>query len=194
MSDPGSPPAPESGAGAAHLNGAAPGDARVNADRLLDLFVFGPAELAMNTLRELGHFEEVAAKGRQRIGLQVSNARVIGQLVVTAGRRQFEHLIGGLASREDPAGTEPPLADAGDGAPSGRAHGAVGDGAEGDLAIPDYRALSASQVVRRLDGLGPEELEALYRYEATTRGRRTILHRAQQLLGREEPPVPSPLG
>ena len=55
-----------------------------------------------------------------------------------------------------------------------------------DLAIPDYDTLSASQVVRRLDGLGPGELEAVYRHEAATRGRRTILHRAQQLLGTED--------
>jgi len=174
-----------------HLNGAAPGDARITADRLLDLFVFGPAELAMNTLRELEHFDEIAAKGRQRIGLQVSNARVIGQLVVTAGRRQLEHLIGGLASSESPDPVRSPAA-AGATAPSEPAAPVVADGAESDLAIPDYRALSASQVVRRLDGLGPEELAALYSYEATTRGRRTILHRAQQLLGLEEPPVPSP--
>jgi hypothetical protein len=52
-----------------------------------------------------------------------------------------------------------------------------------DRAIPDYDTLSASQVVRRLDGLGPGELAAVFRYESTTRGRRTILHRAQQLLG-----------
>ena len=57
-----------------------------------------------------------------------------------------------------------------------------------DLAIPDYDTLSASQVVRRLDGLGLGELEAVYRHEAATRGRRTILHRAQQLLGVEDVP------
>jgi hypothetical protein len=50
------------------------------------------------------------------------------------------------------------------------------------LAIVDYDALSASQVVRRLDGLGAGELEAVYRHESATRRRRTILHRAQQLL------------
>lgn len=66
-------------------------------------------------------------------------------------------------------------------------------GAAVDLAIPDYEALSASQVVRRLDGLGPGELGAVYRHEAATRRRRTILHRAQQLLGTEDPPgVPGP--
>lgn len=58
----------------------------------------------------------------------------------------------------------------------------------GSLGIPDYDTLSASQVVRRLDGLGATELQAVVRHEAATRGRRTILHRAQQLLGSEDVP------
>jgi hypothetical protein len=80
--------------------------------------------------------------------------------------------------------------------PGARAPGARSDGAvpsrraspgEGsrrpvvDLAIPGYDTLPASQVVRRLDGLGPRELEAVYRYESQGRGRRTILHRINQI-------------
>ena len=49
-------------------------------------------------------------------------------------------------------------------------------------ALADYDTLSASQVVRRLESLGPEELRAVQRYEASTRNRRTILNRAGQLL------------
>ncbi len=49
-------------------------------------------------------------------------------------------------------------------------------------ALADYDTLSASQVVRRLESLGPEELDAVRRYEASTRNRRTILNRAGQLL------------
>ncbi|HLH46796.1 MAG TPA: hypothetical protein VKV25_06515, partial [Acidimicrobiales bacterium] len=49
------------------------------------------------------------------------------------------------------------------------------------LAIPGYDSLSASQVVQRLDGLSPDELEAVRRYEADGRGRRTILARVTQL-------------
>jgi hypothetical protein len=143
----------------------------------------------MHALRDLEHFDEVAAKGRQRLEMQVSNARVIGQLVVTAGRRHLDHLLAGLASREEPTGQERPAGDPPVATPA-RSHTPVAP--EVDLAIPDYRALSASQVVRRLDGLGADELAAVYRYEEATRGRRTILHRAQQLLGLEEPPVPSP--
>lgn len=51
-----------------------------------------------------------------------------------------------------------------------------------DLAIPSYDSLSAPQVVQRLAGLSREEIEAVRRYEAVTRGRRTILARAEQLL------------
>jgi hypothetical protein len=57
-----------------------------------------------------------------------------------------------------------------------------------ELAIPEYDTLSASQVVRRLDGLASQDLEAVYRHETATRRRRTILHRAQQLLGVEGAP------
>lgn len=52
-----------------------------------------------------------------------------------------------------------------------------------DLAIPSYDALSASQVVARLAGLSHDELDAVKRYEAATRGRRTILARISQLQG-----------
>ena len=48
--------------------------------------------------------------------------------------------------------------------------------------LADYDTLSASQVVRRLESLGPEELRAVQRYEGSTRNRRTILNRAGQLL------------
>lgn len=59
-----------------------------------------------------------------------------------------------------------------------------GDGSgpdAGSLAIPGYDSLSASQVVPRLAGLTPGELDAVVRYEAGHRGRRTILARATQL-------------
>jgi hypothetical protein len=51
----------------------------------------------------------------------------------------------------------------------------------GDLAIPDYDNLSASQVVPRLAGLSTVELEAVRRYEAGGRGRKTILNKIAQL-------------
>lgn len=52
------------------------------------------------------------------------------------------------------------------------------------LAIPHYDSLAASQVVPRLTALTEGELEAVAAYESAHRGRRTILHRTDQLLGR----------
>lgn len=49
------------------------------------------------------------------------------------------------------------------------------------LAIPGYDALSASQVVQRLAGLSPAELEQVRAYEAATRGRKTVLTKISQL-------------
>lgn len=49
------------------------------------------------------------------------------------------------------------------------------------LPIPDYDSLSASQVVSRLRGLTPGQLDAVRAYESGTRGRKTILNRVQQL-------------
>ena len=50
------------------------------------------------------------------------------------------------------------------------------------LSIPGFDTLSASQVVQRLDGLNRSELVSVRAYEASTRGRRTILSRVDQLL------------
>ncbi len=50
-----------------------------------------------------------------------------------------------------------------------------------DLAIHGYDALSASQVVQRLAGLAPAELEQVRAYEAATRGRKTVLTKISQL-------------
>ena len=83
-------------------------------------------------------------------------------------------------------------------------HAAAGKRATVDLAIPGYDTLSASQVVRRLDGLGEAELEAVRRYESGSRGRRTILNRIAQIRGEPrdqgetrvapEPPAPGETG
>ncbi len=50
-----------------------------------------------------------------------------------------------------------------------------------ELAIPGYDSLSAFQVVQRLAGLAPGELESVRVYEAAGRGRRTILTKISQL-------------
>jgi hypothetical protein len=67
-----------------------------------------------------------------------------------------------------------------DDAPTAEAAGGPVPGQD-ELAIPDYDSLAASQVVPRLAALTAEELDEVGRYEAAHRGRRTILHRVDQL-------------
>ena len=51
----------------------------------------------------------------------------------------------------------------------------------GDLAIPDYDLLSATQVIERLEGLAPAELVAVQTYELAHRARTTILGKIAEL-------------
>jgi hypothetical protein len=51
-----------------------------------------------------------------------------------------------------------------------------------DLPIREYDGLSASQVVSRLTGLSPEELQAVRSYEEASRGRRTVILAIDRLL------------
>jgi hypothetical protein len=51
-----------------------------------------------------------------------------------------------------------------------------------DLPIPEYDGLSASQVVSRLSGLTPGELQAIRSYEEGSRGRRTVIAAIDRLL------------
>lgn len=50
-----------------------------------------------------------------------------------------------------------------------------------ELAILDYDSLPAAHVLNRLPALAPDELEAVRRYEAGHRGRKTILNKVAQL-------------
>jgi len=68
--------------------------------------------------------------------------------------------------------------------------GPNGSGSPPSLAIPGYDSLSASQVVQRLEGLSPAELEEVRAHEAAHRQRRTILHRVEQLLTGGDVPTP----
>lgn len=151
-------------------------------DRALDLVVFAPLGLAL-TARDA--FPDLVRKGRERVTNQLTAARMIGELAVTMGRNEAAKLLGrareaGAARVAAPAGAgrapaAPPRGPAGTAAPATRP--------AADLAIPNYDTLSASQVIERLPGLSPEELEAIRRHEEAGRGRRTILNRVAQLQG-----------
>ncbi|HXP33179.1 MAG TPA: hypothetical protein VN820_04135 [Acidimicrobiales bacterium] len=159
--------------------------------RTLDLCLFAPVGVAVTVVEDL---PELIAKGRRRVELELGNARVVGRFVVNKGQRgmsdRLDVFLGNGIDEEEEAADgdlEPPPVPVPPSrpAPDPAAEAIVGG------ALADYDTLSASQVVRRLESLGPEELHAVQRYEASTRNRRTILNRAGQLLA-ERPPVPPP--
>lgn len=105
----------------------------------------------------------------------------LGATHTGAGPAGTGHTVPGHGTSDDAA------PGAGDGAVrqtvAGRRAGRAGaQRGPAQLAIPSYDALSASQVVQRLAGLSREEVRAVRSYEASTRGRRTILSKADQLL------------
>jgi hypothetical protein len=170
---------------------------------VLDLRVFAPVGVALTVVEDL---PGLIGKGRQRFETNVQNARVIGQFVVTHGQREVVECVGKLLHREaagpsadaanDDGRTTTGDATTGDATGVATVTSLTGDGAapnpkpdadpadavivEGALA--GYDTLSASQVVRRLESLGPDELWAIHRHEASHRNRRTILNRARQIL------------
>jgi hypothetical protein len=113
---------------------------------------------------------------RERVGREVDSARQRAQ--------SFLGVIGGV-SLSDPAPAVKSVRTTpepnGNEAPAARraTNGATPAGAT--LPIPGYDALSASQVVERLAGLTPEELESVRAYESAHRNRRTILGKIDQI-------------
>jgi hypothetical protein len=149
--------------------------------RTLDVCLFAPVGVAVTVVEDL---PDLIAKGRRRVELQLGNARVVGRFVVNRSQREVSERLDDLLGNGTVAATrgsaEPQTA-----AETPPDHRPPPDPAAEAIvagALADYDTLSASQVVRRLESLGPEELDAVRRYEGSTRNRRTILNRAGQLL------------
>jgi hypothetical protein len=168
--------------------------------RIVDVCVFAPVGVAVTVTEDLPDF---VTKGRARVEQDLSNARVVGRYVVhrewRRASKRLAEIFGNEAAPsapddvEEPAPSEtdaPPGASVPPDEPVPPAAAAPAAAAARDAAaeaivgrvLADYDTLSASQVVRRLESLGPEELRAVQRYEGSTRNRRTILNRAGQLL------------
>ena len=175
-------------------------------DRLLDVVFYAPLGLALKAAEEL---PKLAAHGREKVGSQSDLARMVGKMAVAQGRRKVDDLLERRSPADVPPDPPPPAADFVAG-PSGGAVPVRDRGpsnpdaavpvpappvapdvaAPGDVAptpaadtlpIPGYDSLSASQVVQRLAGLAPDELEAVRAYEQAGRGRKTVLLRVAQL-------------
>jgi len=171
-----------------------------NAPQFVDMFVSrGRAEVdrrhedvqqRVTTARSLG--QVALAFGAPMV------RRRVEQTVADAQRRAGE-LFGAPASDSSPPRVErsadttvetspPPAPVAATPAPRNAAPSAAsapsttnGSASSAGLPIPGYDALSASQVVERLVGLAPDELDAVHDYEASHRQRRTILGKIEQL-------------
>lgn len=157
--------------------------------RTLEACIFAPIGVAMNIAEDLPGLID---KGRERVELEISNARVAGEYVVGRFQRRLSAQLDSLLHGGEGAAPEPRPEAGPDTVPRAAPAPArpapdAADAAMLGAALADYDTLSASQVVRRLEGLGPEELRAVQRYESATRHRRTILNRASQLL--EEGPA-----
>ncbi len=145
-------------------------------DALLDVVLYAPIGLVLDaeTLTP-----ELARRGRQH----AAAARQIGELAVKQGLRRLDEVLAQVAGSA-PGGTAPSSNGAGKAAPAPpdvEAEPEIPPPSADHLAIPDYDLLAASQVVKRLEGLDPSELEAVRVYEAATRDRRTILHKIARL-------------
>jgi len=142
--------------------------------------VTAPVGVAVSVAEEL---PGLIAEGRRRLELELGNALFVGRYVVNKKQRELSARLdeflgnGARPHEEDGDGGDHPSAPGPQRTAPDPAAAAIVGGA-----LADYDTLSASQVVRRLESLGPEELRAVQRYEASTRNRRTILNRAGQLL------------
>jgi len=156
-----------------------------------DVCLVAPIGVAVSVVEEI---PELIAEGRRRLELQLGNALFVGRFVVNQKQREFsarlDALLGNDAQKtvEDADDTAEPAP-----APPGPQRSAPDPAAAAIVAgaLADYDTLSASQVVRRLESLGPGELDAVRRYEASTRNRRTILNRAGQLLDEQSSGPPA---
>jgi hypothetical protein len=141
---------------------------------------------------------------REDLDRRVTTVRSTGQVAVAFGvpmlRRRVEEMLGRAAAPEtapapapspepEPGPTPAVAATAAASAASAMVSRVDGPASRvpappsDALPIPGYDALSASQVVERLAGLAPAELDAVQAYETAHRGRRTILGKIEQLAG-----------
>ncbi|CAN5533067.1 MAG: hypothetical protein ACR2JF_00265 [Iamia sp.] len=164
-------------------------DHKSSRDAALDLLVYAPLGLALEA-RTL--MPDLIQRGRN----QVTMARMVGRFAVQQGQVEATRRLGpmqgqvesvladlGLVPRPEttPQAAPRPAPEA---EPAAAAEPEIEAPAVEDLAVTDYDSLAASQVVPRLRALSATELEDVRRYEASGRGRKTILNRIAQLQSR----------
>jgi hypothetical protein len=170
-------------------------------ERAVELLVFAPIGAALY-VRDAAPsvLKTVVARGRaevdkrqDEVAKRMTSARSLGQVAIAFGvpmlRQKVSTRLGEVRTRGEQLVTRPepetPTVRTPPRPTIVRKPVAVPDSApeSDELPIPGYDALSASQVVERLAGLGRDELDAVHAYEASHRQRRTILGKIEQLAG-----------
>ena len=181
----------------------AQGPAQSDGPSIIEAVVYGPLGLVLEA-RTL--MPRLVQRGRNEVAM----AKMVGQFAVRKGTEDLaagalvgqEKILGVLRGTRlfGASGASTTTAEASHGAheepaaapPSpSRVTAAAAEQAASidpaDLAIVGYDLLSASQVVPRLESLTATELELVARYEAGTRGRKTILAKVSQLQSAASP-------
>jgi len=122
-----------------------------------------------------------ADKAMSGLGMVPDKARTADTFDKADERRADERRAGSVPERNAGPGPEPTVTAPEAAVPSPSAGSAPVDLDPAQLAIPGYDTLSASQVVQRLPGLSPDELQAVHVYEMAGRARKTVLLKAAQL-------------
>ncbi len=143
--------------------------------QLLELFVYAPAGLVIEAKRL---YPSIVETGRQHVDNQVKLARFIGEFAVRQGRKVAEQRLDGFLHPQ-PVSAAPTVVE------QAEAARPVAEAIEQvpveSLAIEDYDALTAAQIVGHLVGLSGPDLDLIGGYEATHRARRTILGQVARL-------------
>jgi hypothetical protein len=168
--------------------------------RAVELLVFAPIGVGLY-LRDLAPsvMKMFVARGRaevdkrqEQVKQHVTTARSFGEVTVAFGLPMLRNKLTGQSAASPEAAPEPEPeaaperpapAPVFEPRPAPTLAPVVDAPPRGDLPIPGYDALSASQVVERLNGLAPLELDAVHKYETAHRQRRTILGKIEQLAG-----------
>lgn len=146
-------------------------------DSLLDRVVYAPLGGLVEARKDM---DLAATRGRERVKMQVTNARLLGQLAVGFGSKEIGKRIRQLPLFPDDA--PPPSPPKQHSAPDQTTSPKSATSPNPiDHLIANYDDLSASQVVRLLGGFTPLERDEIARYERASRSRMTILNKVRQL-------------
>ena len=141
-------------------------------EKVLDLVVYAPVGLAL-LIRD--DAPTLVASGRTRVHERVQVARWSGEMAVTYGKQS----IGRRATDASAPASAPATV-------TTKVAAAVAPSAVPVHRSPPFDAydhLAAAQIVQLMGRLPHGELALIRRYEASQRGRRTILAKIDQLIG-----------